>query len=74
MAVIAEAEELALSLSESDRGKLAEKLIASLPTPHVHEDEDWVNEALRRDREMDDDPGSVMTHEQFFASIREHIK
>jgi len=73
MSVIAEAEQLALSLSESDRAKLADKLIASLPSPLAHEDEDWVEEALRRDHEMDEDPESVMTHEEFFASIKEHI-
>ena len=74
MSVIAEAEELALSLSESDRAKLAEKIIASLPSPFVEEDDNWVEEALRRDREMDENPESVMTHEEFFTSLRDHIK
>ena len=74
MSIIAEAEELALSLSESDRAKLAEKIIASLPSPFVEEDEDWVEEALRRDREMDENPESVMTHDEFFTSLRDHIK
>ena len=66
--------EQALKLSDSGRAKLAEKLIASLPSPFVREDEDWVEEALLRDREMDENPDSVMTHEQFFSSLREHIK
>ncbi len=74
MSVIAEAEELALSLSDSDRAKLAEKLIASLPSPFVEEDEEWVEAALQRDREMDENPDSVMTHEEFFASLRDHNK
>ena len=74
MSVIAEVEELALKLSDSERGKLANTLIASLPSPFVEEDDDWVGEALRRDREMDENPESVMTHEEFFASLRDHIK
>jgi putative addiction module component (TIGR02574 family) len=76
MSVVTEAEtiEQALRLPDSSRAKLAEKLIASLPSPFVDEDEDWVEEALRRDREMDENPDSVMTHEEFFTSLREHIK
>ena len=76
MSVISEAEtiEQALKLSESSRAQLAEKLIASLPSPFVEEDEDWVEEALRRDREMDENPDSVMTEEEFFASLREYIR
>jgi len=66
--------EQALKLSDTSRAKLAEKLIASLPSPFVDEDEDWVKEALRRDREMDDDPNSVMTEEEFFASFERYIK
>lgn len=74
--IISEAEtiEQALKLSDSSRAKLAEKLIESLPSPFVDEDEDWVEEALRRDREMDEDPDSVMTEEEFFASLKEYLK
>ena len=72
MSVIAEAEQLAFQLSDSDRAKLADKLIASLPSPFVDDDEDWVEEALRRDREMDEQPETVLTEEQFFASIKEY--
>lgn len=76
MPLVTEAETLeqALSLSDSSRAKLAEKLIASLPSPFVAEDDDWVEEALRRDREIDQNPDSVMTHEEFFTSLREHIR
>ena len=76
MSVISEAEtiEQALNLPDASRAKLAEKLIASLPSPFVEEDEDWVEEALRRDREMDENPDSVMTEEEFFNSLRQHIK
>lgn len=74
MSVVTQAEELALSLPKKERGKLASKLIASLGTPFDDEDEDWVEEALRRDREMDENPESVMTHEEFFDSLREYVK
>ena len=74
MSTIADVEELALGLPASERGKLADKLIASLPSPLVDEDEDWVEEALRRDREMDENPDAVLTEEQFFTSLREHVR
>ena len=74
MSVVAEVEELALKLSNSERGRLANTLIASLPSPFVADDDNWVEEALRRDREMDENPESVMTHDEFFASLRDHIK
>ena len=74
MSVVAEAEELALKLSDSERAKLAEKLIASLPSPFVDEDEDWVEEALRRDKEMDENPDSVRTEGEFFTSLRDYVR
>ena len=76
MQMVTEAEtiEQALKLSDASRAKLAEKLIASLPSPFVDEDEDWVKEALRRDREIDEDTNSVMTEEEFFTSLRHYIK
>jgi putative addiction module component (TIGR02574 family) len=74
MSVVTEAEELALSLSDADRAKLAEKLIASLPSPLVEEDNDWIAEAMRRDKEMDENPESVLTKEEFFTSLKEYIR
>jgi hypothetical protein len=76
MSIVTEAEtvEQALGLPEDSRAKLAEKLIASLPSPFVAEDDDWVEAALRRDREMDGDPSSVMKQEEFFKSLRDHIR
>jgi putative addiction module component (TIGR02574 family) len=62
MSVIAEIEKQALSLPEQDRARLADRLIASLPDDFI--DEDVIQEALRRDREMDDDPSKVITLEQ----------
>ena len=74
MSVVAEVEELAFKLSDSERGRLADKLIGSLQPPSVREDEDWVEEAMRRDREMDENPETVMIHEEFFASLKDYAK
>ena len=64
MSVVAEAEELALSLSESERAKLAEKLIASLPGPFIDDDDDGVEGALRRSQEMKDHPEMAISFEE----------
>ncbi len=60
MSVIAEAEELALSLSESDRAKLASKLLRSLRPVNVDEVDGFAL-AFERDRGMDADPTRSMT-------------
>ena len=56
MSVIAEVEELALALPASDRGKLANKLIASLPSPGWDDEDDGIEEALRRSDELKKNP------------------
>ena len=77
MSVISEAEELALSLSKPERGILISRLIESLGSPfedHDNDEEEWIDEALRRDKEMDENPDSVLTHEEFFSSLREYVR
>ena len=69
MSVLTETEELALSLSASDRAKLAEKLIASLPGPYIDDGDDGIEEALRRSREMDQDPAMSISMEQLDEMI-----
>jgi hypothetical protein len=71
MSVVAEAEELALSLSKAERGELVSKLIASLGTPFDEEEEDVITLARERDREMDEHPETVMSEEQFWGSLEE---
>jgi len=63
MSVIAEIEKQALSLPEQDRARLVFRLIASLPEDFIDENE--IEEALRRDREMDEDPSKVILFEEF---------
>ena len=60
MSVTVEAEELALSLSESERAKLASKLLRSLPPINDDEDEGFAI-AAERDRAMDADPSRGIT-------------
>jgi putative addiction module component (TIGR02574 family) len=73
MSAIAEAEELALSLSESDRAKLAEKLIASLPGPFIEDDDDAIDEAIRRSKEMDEDPKASISMEELDEMIKKRF-
>ena len=73
MSVVTEAEELALSLSDSERAKLAEKLIASLPGPFIEDDDDGIEEAIRRSREMDEDPTMSISLQELDERIRKRF-
>ena len=72
MSVIAEVEKLAFSLPVNDRAKLADRLWDSLPEDFIDEAE--IEEAMRRDREMDEDPSKVISHEEFFKFFRDRRK
>ncbi|MBK8467113.1 MAG: addiction module protein [Chloracidobacterium sp.] len=67
MSVIAEVEQLALSLTDNERAQLADKLIASLPDDFIDEAE--IEEALQRSREMDEEPSRIITLEQLDGMI-----
>jgi putative addiction module component (TIGR02574 family) len=69
MATIAEVEKLAFDLPDSDRALLAAHLLQSLPSVLDDEDE-GIAEALRRDAELDADPGAGITLDQ----LDDHIK
>lgn len=72
MTMIAEIEEKALQMSDNDRAKLADRLIASLPPDFTDEDE--IAEAVRRSRAMDEDPGRAISHEEFFKFLEDRRK
>jgi hypothetical protein len=55
VATIAEVERLALDLPESQRAVLAAHLLGSLPSV-LHDEDEGIAEALRRDAELDADP------------------
>lgn len=74
MSVIAveEVEKLAFELSQKERAQLAGKLLDSLPSPFDDDDDGGVEEALRRSREMDENPEMSLTEEEFFASFEKY--
>ena len=68
MATIAEIEKLAHDLSENDRAVLAAHLLGSLP-PVLHDEDEGIAEALRRDAEIESDPSAGLTVEQLDQKI-----
>ena len=60
----------ALELPQDQRAILAASLLGSLPAV-LDEDDEGVNEALRRSREMDDDPGVEMTWDDVKSGVRQ---
>ncbi len=69
MATMIEIEKLALDLPEKERATLATNLLESLPGVLFDEDE-GVAEALRRDAEMDANPGQTISAAQLDSQIR----
>jgi hypothetical protein len=66
MSVIAEAEKLVFSLSEKDRAELVGKILRSLP---IYAEDGGLAEARRRNREMDENPDSIITMKQLDEMI-----
>ncbi len=63
MARIQEIQQQAISLSVSEKARLAADLLEGLP-PILDDDDEGVAEARRRDEEMDKDPAATITWEQ----------
>ena len=58
-------------LPVEERITLADRLYASVPAEWQREaDQAWLEEAERRDAEMDANPGMELTEEQFLAEVR----
>ncbi len=68
MVTITEVEKLAFDLPESERAVLAVHLLRSLPSV-LHDEDEGIAEALRRDAEFDADPGMGITLEQLDHQI-----
>lgn len=68
MPVLAEIEAQAMELTNSQRAKLAASLLDSLPAL-LHDDDEGLADACRRDAEMDNDPSIGLTTEQLRASL-----
>lgn len=67
----ADIEKLAFSLPEQQRAKLAGSLFRSLPEDFIDEDE--IAEAIRRDREMDENPEMIMSLEELDRRMAERF-
>lgn len=58
------------ALPMADRIALADKLYASIPEDWQQAvDEAWLKEAEQRSAEMDADPSSALSHEEFLAGL-----
>jgi len=68
MNTLAEVEATAMSLTEGQRATLATHLLESLPAV-LHEEDEGLSEALRRDAELDADPSLGMTMDEFKSSL-----
>ena len=68
MATITEVQKLALELPDRDKALLAVHLIRSLPSV-LHDEDDGIAEALRRDAHLDANPSSGMSLEQLDERI-----
>jgi hypothetical protein len=67
MITLAELEAQIMALPDEDRAKLASRLIESLQ-PEFDDEADY-REAIRRDREMDEDPSASLTMEEFKRAV-----
>ena len=68
MATIAEVEKLALDLPETERAVLGAHLLGSLPSV-LHDEDEGVAEALRRDAELEANSSLGMSLEQLDQRI-----
>ena len=68
MATITEVEKLALDLPENHRAVLAAHLLGSL-SPVLHDEDDGIEEARRRDADFDKSPALGMSLKQLDEQI-----
>jgi putative addiction module component (TIGR02574 family) len=74
MSVIADAEKLVLSLSEKERAELIGKILRSLPSPlSSYDDDDGIEEALRRSDELKKDPKMGISIEELDRRMQERF-
>ena len=70
MATLNEVEKLAFDLPHAERAILASHLLRSLPSV-LHDEDEGIAEALRRDAEFGADSGAGITLEQLDQQIRD---
>jgi hypothetical protein len=69
VATIAEIEKLAQDLSDDERAVLAAHLLGSLP-PVLHDEDEGIAGALRRDAEIEANPLNSLTLEQLNQKVQ----
>jgi Putative addiction module component len=69
----ADIEKLAIGLSVKQRAKLASSLLRSLPSPGWDDDDDGVEEAMRRSRELEEHPEIAITLEELDRRMKERF-
>ena len=73
MSAVAQAEQFALSLPVKERGELIAKLLRSLPGPFTDDDDDGIEEALRRSDELKQNPEIGITIEELDRRMHERF-
>ncbi len=74
MSTVAEIEKLAFDLSENERAKLAERLLVSLRPVTVDSDSDVLIEAIRRSRELHENPAMAISLDELDRRILDRKK
>jgi len=69
MQTLTDLEQEAMKLPESNRASLASRLLDSLPAI-LSDADDGLAEALRRDAELDQDPGAGMTLDELRRAVK----
>ena len=63
-----------LKLSPKERARIAQRLLESLEAPSQEEIESlWLDEAERRDRALDDDPGRAIPADEVLREARARL-
>ena len=68
MVMLPEIEQTAMQLPDRERAALAAHLLDSLPSV-LHDEDDGVAEAIRRDAELDTDPETGVSLQEFRQSF-----
>jgi hypothetical protein len=73
MATLSELERFALDLPENQRAVLAAQLLHSL-SGVLHEDDDGLQQAMNRDRELDSTPSLGLSLEQLDQQVQSRLQ
>lgn len=69
----ADIEKLAFGLTEKQRAQLVSSLLRSLPGPGWDDEDDGIEEAMRRSRELDENPKMAISLEELDRRMQERF-